>query len=57
MEELMYRNGTFWSDNWEKQYRQELSRDVKDAMVLRALSMIVQDLQIIKQTLGLREDE
>jgi hypothetical protein len=53
----MYRNGTFWSDNWEKQYRQELSRDVKDAMVLRALSMIVQDLQIIKQTLGLREDE
>jgi hypothetical protein len=57
MEELMYRNNTFWSDNWEQQYRQELSRDVKDAMVLKALSIIVQELQIIKQTLGIGEDE
>ena len=53
----MYRNGTFWYDNWEQQYREELSRDVKDAMVLQALSIIVLDLQIIKKTLGLREDE
>jgi hypothetical protein len=57
MEELMYRNNTFWSDNWEQQYRQELSRDVKDAMILKALSIIVQELQIIKQTLGIGEDE
>ena len=53
----MYRNNTFWSDNWEQQYRQELSRDVKDAMILKAISIIVQELQIIKQTLGIGEDE
>lgn len=45
----------YWFDNWEQHYRQEISSDVKDAMILKALSMIVQDLQIIKEQLQLEE--
>jgi len=53
----MYPNGNFWSDNWEQQYRQELSRDVKDAMVLKALSSIILDLNTIKKQLKIGEEE
>jgi len=53
----MYPNNTYWLNNWEQHYRQEISRDVKDAMILKALSMIVKDLDTIKKQLKIGEEE
>lgn len=46
---------SLWLDNWEKNYRQEISRDVKDKMILKILGIIVQDLKTIKIALGEEE--
>lgn len=47
----MSHNDYFWYTNWNKQYREELSRDVKDQMVLKALDKILKELNDIKDKL------
>lgn len=57
MGELMSLKDNYWFDNWEQHYRKEISSDVKDAMILKALSMIVLDLNTIKKQLKIGEEE
>jgi hypothetical protein len=47
----------FWYTNWDKQYRAELSRDVKDSMILKALDNVLQELKDIKDKLKIGEEE
>lgn len=47
----------FWYNNWDKLYREELSRDVKDSMILKALDKILQDIKDIKDKLQIGEEE
>ena len=41
----------FWYTNWDKQYRQELIRDVKDSMILKELDKVLKELKDIKDKL------
>lgn len=57
MGECMSNKDYFWYNNWDKLYREELSRDVKDSMILKALDKILQDIKDIKDKLQIGEEE